>query len=138
MKTCTLGIIYGLKIPGLAQELNTTIHKAKALYERFMEMFPALRDALPRGSALGTIQGYASSISGLRRYRDHAGKSSGWEKNWLINFPVQGSAAIVFKVAGNRLYKLYQQYDAWLTIPLHDAYIFESPLEHLHTVAELT
>ena len=34
--------------------------------------------------------------------------------------------------------KLYPQYDARIIIPLHDAFIFEAPLDSLETVAELT
>ena len=51
---------------------------------------------------------------------------------------VRGSAVMVFKVAGNRLDKLYLQYDAGSIIPLHDAFIFEAPLEELEVVAEFT
>jgi DNA polymerase-1 len=39
----------------------------------------------------------------------------------MKNHLVQGSAATVFKVAGNRLDRLYRRYDAWLLVPLHDA-----------------
>lgn len=56
----------------------------------------------------------------------------------MKNHRVQGSAAVVFKAAGNRLDRLYRQYDAWLTIPVHDAFVFEAPLEVLGTVADLT
>jgi len=41
-------------------------------------------------------------------------------------------------MAGNRLDKLYQSYQARLIIPLHDAFIFEAPLELLEEVANLT
>jgi DNA polymerase-1 len=56
----------------------------------------------------------------------------------MSNHPVQGSAAVVFKVAGNRLDKLYRRHGAWLVVPLHDAYVFEAPLEALPEVAALT
>ena len=41
-------------------------------------------------------------------------------------------------MAFNRLAKLYKAYDARLIIPLHDAIIFEAPLEALEEVAKLT
>jgi DNA polymerase-1 len=46
MKTCTLGIIYGLTAHGLALRLKTPEPAAKALLDRFMGMFPTLRQAL--------------------------------------------------------------------------------------------
>ena len=56
----------------------------------------------------------------------------------MTNHPVQGSAAVVFKVAGNRLDQLYQRFGAWLIIPLYDAYVFEAPLDLIEDVAALT
>jgi DNA polymerase I len=138
MKSCTLGIIYGITPVGLAQTLGTTKAKAAALQDRFMGMFPTLEKALIQAASLGALRGYASTMSGLRRYRAKPGEASRWERNWLTNHPVQGSAAVVFKAAGNRLDKLYQQYDARIIIPLHDAFIFEAPLGELQALADLT
>ena len=138
MKSCTLGIIYGITPIGLAETLGTTKAKAAALQERFMGMFQRLQESLIEASQRGAIRGYADTISGLKRNRAKAGSISSWERNWLINHPVQGSAATVFKAAGNRLDKLYQYYNARIIIPLHDAFIFEAPIEKLKTVADLT
>jgi len=138
MKSCTLGIIYGITPVGLSQTLGTTKAKAAALQKRFMAMFPHLQSALIIAAQCGAIRGYAFTISGLKRYRAKSGDASHWERNWLTNHPVQGSAAVVFKAAGNRLDRLYQQYGAKIIIPLHDAFIFEAPLSELKHVAELT
>ena len=138
MKTCTLGIIYGITSVGLAQTLGTTKAKAAGLQKRFMAMFPKLQASLDIAAHCGAIRGYAFTISGLKRNRGRSGEASRWEHNWLTNHPVQGSAAVVFKAAGNRLDKLYQQYDSRIIIPLHDAFIFEAPLDELQVVADLT
>lgn len=72
----------------------------------------------------------------MRRYREDArAATSTWEQNWLVNHPVQGTAAALFKTAGNRLDR---PFDAWLIVPMHDAFVFEAPLEWLREVAELT
>ena len=139
MKTCTLGIIYGLTPHGLAPRLGTTRAEAAALQERFMAMFPALRRGLRAAAEGGAIRGHAATASGLRRHRAAgAGVASTWERNWLTNHPVQGSAAVVFKAAGNRLDRLYRRHHARLVVPMHDAYVFECPLGALAEVAVLT
>ena len=139
MKTCTLGIIYGLTPHGLALRLKTSKSEASALQDRFMGMFPALRNGLREAAEAGAIRGHASTASGLRRYRAAgAGRPSNWERNWMTNHPVQGTAAVVFKAAGNRLDRLYRRYRAWIVIPMHDAFVFESPIEALPEVADLT
>ena len=138
MKTGTLGMMYGITPVGLSKNLGATKEKAAAFQKRFMAMFPSLTKGLVLAAQQGTIRGYACTISGLKRYRGKKGAASQWERNWLINHPVQGSAAVVFKTAGNRLDRLYQQYDARIIIPVHDAFIFEAPLNELDTVANLT
>ena len=138
MKTCTLGILYGLTSHGIAQQLDAELSTAETLRTRFFEMFPQLKERMRTARDFGAIRGYAQTCTGLRRNRPRKGMPSNWEKNWLTNHPVQGSAAAVFKAAGNRLDRLYSQYDAWLIIPLHDAYIFEAPLAVLSEVAALT
>ena len=138
MKNCTLGIIYGLTPHGLAVYLNTDQLKAKALLDRFMMMFPALKQALTDVANYGGMRGYATTNTGLRRLRMGSGPPSRWERNWMTNHPVQGSAAVVFKAAGNRLSRLYRRYEARIIVPFHDAYIFEAPSERLQEVANLT
>ena len=54
------------------------------------------------------------------------------------NAYVQGTAALVFFDAGNRLRRLYRQHRARLIIPVHDAFVFEAPMDGVAEVAELT
>jgi DNA polymerase-1 len=138
MKRCTLGILYGLTPHGLALYLGISRSEAAALQERFMAMFPALRQALADTASFGGLRGHVSTVSGLRRYRARRGQVSAWERNWMTNHPVQGSAAVVFKAAGNRLDRLYRAHGAWLIVPLHDAYVFEAPLAALEEVGAMT
>jgi DNA polymerase-1 len=138
MKSCTLGIIYGLTPRGLALDLNIPEAEAEALQRQFLGMFPKLQAALAREAAFGTLRGYASTVTGLHRHRAGQGPASPWERNWLVNHPVQASAAVLLKDAGNRLDKLYRQYNAWLIVPFHDAFVFEAPLAVLSEVATLT
>ncbi len=55
----------------------------------------------------------------------------------MTNHPIQGSAAVVFKMAGNRLDRLVQELNSKLIIAFHDAYVFEAPLEQMERVAQL-
>ena len=117
MKICTLGIIYGLTAHGLGKQLGVSETEAAGLLESFMVMFPQLTRALARTAEFGGIRGYATTATGLRRHRKGPDAAlSRWERNWMINHPVQGTAAALFKVAGNRLDRLYSQHDAWLIL----------------------
>ena len=137
MKVFTLGIIYGMSPHGIALQLGITHKEAMQEHERFMSMFPTLNDALLEAAALGAIRGYADTNTGLKRHRQRTGRTTTKERNWLVNTPVQGSAANVFKDAGNRLDKRLQHYEARLIMPLHDSFIFEAPLGKLSQVSKV-
>jgi DNA polymerase-1 len=140
MKVCTLGILYGLSSKGLANKLEgVDEQQAGRMMNEFMELFPGLKETLQSTVTLNSMRGFSQANTGLRRLVDNAaGVVKESNANWLKNHPVQASAACVFKVAGNRLDKLYQQYDARLLISLHDSFVFEAPLKHLQAVADMT
>ena len=138
MKVFTLAIIYNITPVGLARQLGIGRPQAAREREKFLAMFPSLVRALGEASAYGAIRGYAELCTGLRRYRARAGPPTTWEVNWLRNTPVQGSAGVVFKVAGNRLRRRYPHYGAKIILCLHDAFLFEAPRAHLETVAGIT
>jgi DNA polymerase-1 len=138
MKVFTLAVIYGITRFGLARQLGIGMQQAEAEQARFLAMFPVLARALREASEYGAIRGYAELCTGLRRRRGRDGRPTTWETNWLRNTPIQGSASVVFKVAGSRLWRRYQYYGARLILPLHDAFVFECPLVHLEAVAAIT
>lgn len=138
MKVCALAIIYGTGTPGLAAQLGVGEVEAEKVIKKFQVQFNALHVARERHMACSARKGYASTISGLRRYRGKSDIPTGWEKRWLVNFPIQGSAASAFKLAGNRLDKIFIKYGARLLIPLHDSFVFVAPLGVLAEVAEIT
>jgi DNA polymerase-1 len=138
MKIFTLGIIYGMTAHGLAHMLKVSDVQASQHLQRFMQMFPSLDRNLECIQQVGATRGYVATSSGLRRYRAYEGTASSWERNWFRNTPVQGSAAVAFKLAGIRLDRIYQKYATRLLVPLHDSYVFEAPLENLGEVASAT
>jgi len=138
MKLCTLGMIYGISPYGLSDLMEVPRSAAAEILEGFMSMFPTLRNHLSWAVDLGAIRGHATAAGNVRRYRNSRCYLDRGEQNWLKNHPVQGSAAVIFKYAGNRLDRLYKGYGARIIIPLHDSFVFEAPLEHLEQVAEET
>lgn len=138
MKVFTLATIYSITEIGLALMLGISQVQARAEKSRFLDMFPQLAAAQRMAARLGAIRGYAEIVSGLRRHRGRTGKLTQWERNWMLNTPVQGAAAVVFKDAGNRLDRRYQHHGAKIILPMHDAIVFEAPREHFETVANIT
>ena len=75
MKTCTLGLIYGLTAHGLGKYLGATAAEAAVVQTRFLDMFPALQRELATAGAVGGHRGYAVTASGLRRHRAPGARS---------------------------------------------------------------
>lgn len=136
MKVCTLGIIYGLGKAALAQKLNISPEEAEQMYQQFLDLFPGLAESIKDSIHYSKIRGFSLTSNGFKRYIDKKNNSN--VDNWLKNHPVQGSAASVFKLAGNRLDKIYKHYGARLLIPVHDSFVFEAPLDSLTEVARIT
>ncbi|SKA35910.1 DNA polymerase [Photobacterium toruni] len=137
MKQCTLGIIYGLSAHGLAIRLKITEEQAQLQMDKFLAMFPILKQAMHTQPQYGFLRGYVSTATGLQRHVSASATPYNTRK-WMVNMPVQGTAAALFKVAGCRLRNLYKAYDTKIILAVHDAFVFEAPLENLKEMAELT
>jgi DNA polymerase-1 len=136
-KPLVLGIIYGKTIPGIALDLGIKLPEARALWDAFRRLYPTVCEGMERARVQSIRRGYAY-ISGLRRFRAGAGTATAHEERGMGNAYVQGTAALVFFDAGNRLRRLYRQHRARLILPVHDAFVFEAPLGRVADVAELT
>ena len=136
-KLLVLGIIYGKTVHGIAIDLGISRGEAQALWDTFRSLYPILCDGMERARTQSIRRGYAY-ISGLRRFRAGTGSPTPHEERGMGNAYVQGTAALVFFDAGNRLRRLYRQHRARLIIPVHDAFVFEAPVDRVVEVAELT
>ena len=136
-KPLVLGIIYGKTVHGIAIDLKISRGEAQSLWDTFRSLYPILCDGMERARAQSIRRGYAY-ISGLRRFRAGTGSPTPHEERGMGNAYVQGTAALVFFDAGNRLRRLYRQHRARLIIPVHDAFVFEAPVDRVVKVAELT
>jgi DNA polymerase I len=137
LKTCVLGIIYGMSPKTLGERLSCSIDEAQRLYQDVINMLSKFQTIQARVEWSG-IRGYSSTATNLHRRRNKSGKLEPWEKRWLLNHPVQGTCAAIFKATANRLAQLYKPFDAKIIIPLHDSFVFEAPQENLEEVADLT
>ena len=135
-KPFVLGIIYGKTVYGIALDLGIGYREGSDFGTAF--------DSSIRRCAMGwTGLALARSAGATPTSRASVGSARAravhpHEERGLGNAYVQGTAALVFFDAGNRLRQLYRRYGAGLIIPVHDAFVFESPLDQLTAVAELT
>lgn len=138
IKIFCLAVVYNMSESGVSTLLNCTKGQAKKEIKRFFAMYPKLESYLNELSAIGQSRGYATTVTGLKRYRKLKGKLTCWEYNWIRNTPIQGSAADLFKKIVIRLTKIYMRYDARIILQLHDSVVFEAPVDVFSEVASIT
>jgi len=137
-KIIFLGIQYGLSQKTLAKRLELSEEKTLRILNRLFSRYNALSKYLSTLEKSGQENGFARSISGLKRYRRYPDRiPSYWEKNWLKNYPIQASAASVFKKAIIKIYQELKREPFRLLVPHYDSVVFECPLDRMEETTEI-
>ncbi|MUL15826.1 DNA polymerase [Aliivibrio fischeri] len=130
-KVILLGLIYGMSASTIATQLGVTKTIAEGYINGFFIRYPDVKKYQNELVTQGTNQGYVTSCTGLRRSVNRkVVKSSltlNWEQNWFKNFPIQASAASVFKLSIIELARELRGEQFKLLVPHYDAIVFEVP-----------
>lgn len=130
-KMILLGLIYGMSALTIATQLGVIKSIAEDYINGFFARYPNVKKYQNELLAQGANQGYVTSCTGLRRsVNRHVVKNSAilnWEQNWFKNFPVQSSAASVFKLSIVELARELHGEQFKLLVPHYDAIVFEVP-----------
>ncbi|MDY2702642.1 MAG: DNA polymerase I [Prevotella sp.] len=111
-KRANFGIIYGITVFGLAQNLDIDRNEAKKLIDDYFQSFPKVKEYMERCKETARSKGYAETIFHRRRYLPdiNSGNATvrGFAERNSINAPIQGSAADIIKLAMVRIYKRFK------------------------------
>ncbi|KAH7283331.1 hypothetical protein KP509_34G001800 [Ceratopteris richardii] len=106
-KRLVYGILYGMGVSALADQLECSVPEATEKYKRFKSAFPEVARWLKEAVARCREQGYVSTLAGRRRYLDKIKCGSLTERakaeRQAVNSICQGSAADLIKIAMNKL-----------------------------------
>lgn len=139
-KLVFLSILYGVGVTTLATWLQVTTPQANKLIEAFFTRYKKVKELQDKHVREGDQYGYVTAVTGLRRRLNiNAVESASndkkrflqhWQHNWFKNFPIQASAAIVFKKA---IITLAENNRGGLKLiaPMYDAIVFEASLAEL-------
>ncbi|RJQ77612.1 DNA polymerase I [Pseudonocardiaceae bacterium YIM PH 21723] len=103
IKAMTYGLVYGLSVYGLAQQLRISSDEARGQMDAYFSRFGGVRDYLASVVDEARKVGYTATILGRRRYlpdltSDNRQRRETAER-MALNAPIQGSAADIIKVA---------------------------------------
>lgn len=141
-KTINFGIIYGMSKFGLSQQLNITQEDAQTFIDAFFANYPKIKSYYDSYLLEGKKRGYIETLLGRRRpvfdypapsFAKGYGRAGKFIDNnlrrVLINYPIQGSAADLMKMAMVQIKKQILDKDPSIKmlLQIHDDLVFEVP-----------
>ncbi|MEI6887113.1 MAG: DNA polymerase I [bacterium] len=130
-KTVNFGVVYGISGYGLGEQLKIPAGEAQKFINEFFERFPKILIYFKKLEADARSQGFAETILGRRREFKELNSKNFQIRNRayreLINFPIQGSAADMTKLAMIKLFDgpLKNTNDWKMLLQIHDELLFE-------------
>jgi len=143
-KTVNFGIIYGQTRYGLAKAIGITPDKAEEFINRYFATYSGIKLYMNAMIERVMIDGYAETIFGRKRFFQNEITSSNamvreFAKRAAINFPMQGSASDLMKIAMIRFYDDLKKNNlkSKLIMQVHDEMVVEVARDELDIVKKL-
>ena len=131
-KTVNFGVVYGISAFGLSDRLDMSREDGQVFIDAFYESYPNVKLFFTNLIKEAKLSGFVQTILGRRRdcsllnSRNFQVRSA--TEREVINYPLQGSAADMMKIAMLRVHNLikskYSDY-AKLILQIHDELVFE-------------
>ena len=132
-KVINFGIIYGMGVLALKQNLGTSRDEAQRFYNDYFAEFSTLAQYLDAVKAETARKGYTETFYGRRRYFEGINSKIPFIKaaaeRMAINAPIQGTEADVIKIAMVRVQEWIEKEgltkDVYPLLQVHDELIYE-------------
>jgi DNA polymerase-1 len=132
-KVINFGVMYGMGVLALKQNLGTSREEAQKFYNDYFEKFNGLSAYLNRVKAETNSKGYTETFFGRRRYFDGIRSPLPYiramAERMAINAPIQGTEADIIKLAMIQtdafLKKEGLEKDVRLILQVHDELVYE-------------
>ena len=142
-KAINFGVIYGMSAFGLAKQLGINRREAQAFIDTYFERYPGIRTFMDSCIAEAREKMYVTTLLGRRcaipEINSKNGAVRGYAERNAINYPVQGSAADIIKVAMVRVARrlVDEGLQTRMLLQVHDELVFDVPHAELESVTAL-
>jgi DNA polymerase-1 len=142
-KAINFGVIYGMSAFGLAKQLGISRREAQAFIDTYFERYPGIRTFMDKCIAGARENLYVTTLLGRRcatpEINSKNGAVRGYAERNAINYPVQGSAADIIKLAMIRVVKRIkaEKLQSRMLLQVHDELVFEVPDNELSIMTKL-
>jgi DNA polymerase-1 len=142
-KAINFGVIYGISAFGLAKQLGIARREAQEFIDRYFERYPAIRTFMDARIEEARDHQYVATLLGRRcaipEINSKNGAVRGYAERNAINYPVQGSAADIIKVAMVKIYQRLadEKLRAKMVLQVHDELVFDVPEDEVEPLTAL-
>ncbi len=131
-KVINFGILYGMGVNALREQLGTSREEAQNFLTRYFETFSGLATYLAKTKTGATLKGYTTTLFGRKRYfpglKSKLPFVRASAERMAINAPIQGTQADIIKLAMVKIDALISEHyatKAAMVLQIHDELIFE-------------
>ena len=142
-KSANFGIIYGISVFGLSEQLRIPRGEAKELIDGYFRTYPGVKEYMDKSIEIAREKEYVETIFRRKRFLPDINSRNSVVRSYAernaINAPIQGSAADIIKVAMNRIYCRFQEekLQSRMIMQVHDELNFnvvESEIERVKAI----
>ncbi len=142
-KTINFGVLYGMSAFGLAKALDIGRKEAQEYIDSYFARYPKVLEFMEAKKEEGRQQGYVSTLFGRRcsvaEINSRNGAVRGYAERNAINYPIQGTAADIIKIAMVAIARRLQRelLQTRMVLQVHDELVFDVPEAELGAVRQL-
>ncbi len=142
-KAINFGVIYGMSAFGLAKQLDISRREAQTFIDTYFKRYPGIRVFMDKCISEAREKLYVTTLLGRRcaipEINSKNGAVRGYAERNAINYPVQGSAADIIKVAMIHIFKRIEteKLQSRMLLQVHDELVFEVPLAEQELMIKL-
>ena len=142
-KTINFGVLYGMGAFSLAKDLGIGRAQAQEFIDHYFQRYPAVLEFLEEKKSQAREHQYVTTLLGRRCAIPEINSSNGAVRSYAernaINYPIQGSAADIIKVAMVNIDRRLrmEKLQTRMLLQVHDELVFEAPEAEQEEVASL-
>ncbi len=142
-KAVIFGIVYGISGDGLGQNPEINANKAKKFIEKYLKMYPGVKEYMDNIKKEAYESYYVKTIFGRIRYLDELRNTNymirSMGERMALNTPIQGSSADIIKKAMIDVYKYFKtnKLKSTMILQIHDELVFNVVKEEKEKVTKI-
>ncbi len=142
-KAVNFGIVYGISVFGLANDLGISREEAKGYMEGYFLTYPGVKAYQEGAVAFAKEHGYSITTFGRRRPIPELKESNFMRRQFgervAMNAPIQGTAADIMKIAMIRVFMRLRKENlkSRLILQIHDELLIETAPDEVEVVKNL-